>query len=63
MRVLKFAGWSGIVLLFLLFNLFLMTSDAEGMLRLTLYSIIPIWVLTAVGGSAEIRAVLRRRKR
>jgi ABC-type proline/glycine betaine transport system permease subunit len=61
-RWLTAAGWAAVWLLFGLFNLFLVTGNLRALIILTLVSLPPIWVLTVIGGTAEIRDLLRRRK-
>jgi len=60
-RVLNVVGWTAVWLLFGLFNLFLVAGKLRALIILTLVSLPPIWVLTVIGGTVEIRALLGRR--
>ncbi len=51
-------GWMAVWILFALFNLFLITGNIGGLLRLTLLSLPPIWILTVIGGTVELRALM-----
>ena len=59
-QALTVAGWIAVWLLFGLFNLFLVTGNVRALIVLTLVSLPPIWVLTVIGGTAEIRGLLGR---
>ncbi len=56
-------GWAAVWSLFALFNLLLLSNRIEELIKLTLYSLLPIWVLTVIGGSLEIAELLRQRRR
>lgn len=58
----RWVGWIVVWLLFALFNLLLMTNRIEELVKLTLYSLLPIWILTVIGGSVEVAALLRQRR-
>ena len=57
---LTVAGWIAVWVLFGLFDLFLVTGNVRALIVLTLLSLPPIWVLTVIGGTAEIRGLLGR---
>ncbi len=59
-RGLTLAGWIAVWSLFGLFNLFLVTGNVRALIVLTLLSLPPIWVLTVIGGTVEIRGLLGR---
>ncbi len=60
-RKLEIAGWILVWTLFTLFNVLLLTNHVRELLWLTLASLLPVWLLTAVGGSVELAALLRAR--
>ena len=62
-RVLSVVGWTAVWLLFGLFNLFLATGNIRALVYLTLASLPPIWLLTVIGGTVEIRSLLGRRNK
>ncbi len=59
-RVLVGIGWGAVWLLFVVFHGLFFTNRLEALLWITLVSVGPIWVLTALGGMVELRALLAR---
>ena len=53
-------GWVGVWLLFIVFHVLYFTNHMEGLLWVTLLSVGPLWVLTAMGGLYELRGILAR---
>ncbi|MDQ7008611.1 MAG: hypothetical protein Q9Q40_15425 [Acidobacteriota bacterium] len=60
-RTAIIAGWILVWGLFVLFNVLLLTGRIVALLYLTLGSLLPIWILSAVGGSLEVATLLRAR--
>ena len=50
-------GWAAVWILFVVFHLLFFANKLEALLWVTLVSVGPIWLLTAVGGIVEVRAV------
>ena len=56
-RVATTLGWAGVWVLFVVFHALFFTNRLEGLLWVTLVSVGPIWLLTALGGIVEIRRI------
>ncbi|MDP6934891.1 MAG: hypothetical protein QGG40_18365 [Myxococcota bacterium] len=54
------AGWIAVWLLFVVFHGLFFANRIEALLWVTLLSVGPIWVLTALGGMVELRGVWAR---
>jgi hypothetical protein len=52
-------GWAAVWILFVVFHLLFFANKLEALLWVTLVSVGPIWLLTAIGGIVEVRAVWR----
>jgi hypothetical protein len=53
-------GWAGVWILFIVFHVLYFTNHMEGLLWVTLVSVGPLWLLTAIGGLVELRGILAR---
>lgn len=62
MRRLILLGWIAIWSLFVVFHVFFFTNDITSLLWLTLFSVGPIWLATAIGGTVEVLAIFRGKK-
>ena len=56
---MKILGWGLVWLLFVLFHWLYLTNQIVPLLWLTILSVGPIWILTAIGGTVEISALMR----
>ena len=57
---MKTLGWIAVWALFIVFHWLYFTNQITALLWLTLFSVGPIWALTAIGGTIEIRELLGR---
>ena len=53
-------GWVGVWTLFIVFHFLYFTNHMEGMLWVTLLSVGPLWIFTALGGMFELRGIMAR---
>ena len=53
------AGWISVWALFIVFHALFFANKLEALLCVTLLSVGPIWLLTAIGGIVEVRGVWR----
>ncbi len=53
-------GWIGVWVLFVVFHVLFFTNQVEALLWVTLVSVGPIWLLTAIGGFVELRTIWAR---
>ena len=53
-------GWTGVWVLFVVFHVLYFSNHMKGLLWVTLVSVGPLWLLTAIGGMVEIRAIWGR---
>ena len=53
------AGWISVWALFIVFHALFFANKLEALLWVTLLSVGPIWLLTAIGGIVEVRGVWR----
>ena len=53
-------GWLGVWALFVVFHVLFFSNHMTGLLWVTLLSVGPLWILTALGGLFELRGILRR---
>ena len=53
------AGWISVWTLFIVFHALFFANKLEALLWVTLLSVGPIWLLTAIGGIVEVRGVWR----
>ena len=59
MRKWIMLGWIAIWALFVVFHVFFLSNDISSLLWLTLLSVGPIWVATAIGGTLEVWTIFR----
>ena len=56
---MKKLAWTLVVLLFVVFHWLYLTNQIVPLLWLTILSVGPIWLLTAIGGTVEISALVK----
>ena len=53
-------GWAGVWILFIVFHVLYFTNHMEGLLWVTLVSVGPLWLFTAIGGLVVSLSLLIR---